>query len=223
MIFTMSAQGLALLVTKGSSALLFKNIIFCPALVEASHAAKVTAHDNVISAKMLIQMEHNKDGAVKLRGNILDSKPKYVVDAISVKVDDDFEALELGHPAFHSPMIHFDGYTKRNISEFTRQRKVELIERRILGKDYNRVSFDQGKYKAANGAEILNRCRSPPAGPPGHRQSYEKFKYCVRCEKVCYCSKEYQTEDWKYDKQVCEIQPNDVEELSLEYDEITKL
>ena len=125
MIFTMSAQGLALLVTKGSSALLFKNIIFSPALVEASHAAKVTAHDNVISAKMLIQMEHNKDGDVKLRGNILDSKPKYVVDAISVKVDNDFEALELGYPAFHLTIIHFDGYTKRNIIKFTNQRLKE--------------------------------------------------------------------------------------------------
>ena len=49
-----------------------------------------------------------------------------------------------------------------------------------------------------------------------------KFKYCSRCNKVCYCSKKCQENDWNDHKIICNKEESNIEEISLEFDALMK-
>merc|ERR1712105_139766 len=95
---TICHSGIAMNVAQRSTLRLKNNHISCPLAISSESTTTVSAHENVFATTFLIKLSNNVGGKVEFtRNRMADGyKARYALDGNSVKIDDDFEELQIG-------------------------------------------------------------------------------------------------------------------------------
>lgn len=190
-------------------------------LLDCTHAAlfcqlnpNVSMSDSEISGRYVIVMFVNVTGKVVFRRNVVRSvftgslfkeigpmfsevfgfNPSketavFSVDRRSKEVDHDFEPVHIEYNELGIPWCHASlGATKETRTNF--------FDERSWVKQFFPDSVTQDS--ASNYTKKCKYCNAKEGPDPK-----KKFKYCQKCRKVCYCSRECQLSHWTDHKLVC--------------------
>ena len=154
--------------------------------------SSVSVLECILGVEDVARVLKNTSGVVEFKGNTI-CQPSIQVDRISKPVIHDFENLDV---QFHQPEISQS--SRKTQSKFTEQTSQLLSEPGFGTK--SPLSAHEALLRVMN--LDFKQCQHCGATENCSKSDF-KLKFCSRCHRVCYCSKECQTADWKDHKFGC--------------------
>jgi hypothetical protein len=179
-------------------------ILCCKQVMQVSDHSNASFSECILGAEEVVFLHSHARGVIEFKRNTMINHPVIGCDSTSKLPKHDFNNPTLMSIVYKAPSACA---SSKEQSEFTKQQQPMM--KKILStarcvacpssmKDVTEIMNDNlyKRCKRCSSAEdIHGLIRSSSKGI--------KFKYCSRCQKVCYCSKECQNSDWKDHKFIC--------------------
>ena len=173
--------------------------------VDILHDASCLVSESILETDGVACVLKNTSGVVEFKGNVkLKGNevgwPLILVDRISKPVIHDFENVDV---QFHQPRTSLN--SRKTQSKFSEQTSQLVSESAFLHRLLTSPSSARDACLRVSDIDY-KYCRHCGTAEDRFKSGF-KFKYCSSCHRVCYCSKECQTADWKDHKFGCGKDP----------------
>ena len=179
-------------------------IMFCSVAISPGVDSSASVSECFLGCRIATSLEANAKGVVEFSRNTTIGSPIIMVDPRSEPPKHDFKSPKIVNYS-RDPRTHASSKEQSKfVKQGTREMERMMSEAAATGDfppldDMKKYVFD-GLYKKCRYCEKFEDQR----GLLGDgREAGHKFKYCSKCQKVCYCSKECQDSDWKAHKLTC--------------------
>ena len=138
-----------------------------------------------LHCEFVLRMAYNVNGQINFCKNKMrrGARPKFITDSQSVSPRHDFKGLRtMTHD--HLQVKTYEKPTRKEHSEFTKRSNADMT-----------IALSDPDFPRYH--KMCRKCLLPET------ESSTKFKYCKRCEKVVYCSKKCQINDWPDHQLAC--------------------
>ena len=185
-------------------------IVDCIYAIVARVNSNAKVSDCVLGVKIALRLDNNDNGVVIFERNEELDTTRMMLDPISKKPQHDFDPEPVWLTDDPKPLPKA---SSKKRSALTGQRQVALRDMLAEGErtggmptiEEIKKVIDHDLYKSCAFCHALE-CMNFPA----HRvvKAGIKFKFCSKCNTVCYCSKECQIAHWKSHSLVCKKEKN---------------